>query len=74
MNYNSLALGFVLIGIGCYTTVMRRRGPSRKMEAMKRAFGERAGVLLHWTCYTLLPLVYGVVAVVLGAQGKSFFQ
>jgi hypothetical protein len=68
-----VGVGGVLIALGCYAAVMRRRGTSRKMEAMQKFFGPRAGLALHWTLYTVLPIVYGAVSIMLGFQGKSFF-
>ncbi len=73
MNTLSVVLGVVLILFGCYAAMMRRRGSSPKLEAMKKFFGARTGLIFHWVFYTVIPVVYGVVAILLGLQGKSFF-
>ena len=73
MDYISLIVGALLILFGCYAALMRKRGPSPKLEAMKKFFGARTGLILHWIFYTVIPIVYGAVSILLGIQGESFF-
>jgi len=75
MNVVSLLIGIVALAYGVITIILRLRRPEsfRKLEAMKKTFGDRGGLIVHTITYSGLPIVAGILALILGIQGKSFF-
>ena len=60
-----LVLGALALGYGLFTLTARfalpESGLFRKLGPMKERFGPALGTALHWTAYTLAPLVFGGV-------------
>ncbi|HMB69794.1 MAG TPA: hypothetical protein VKU85_10800 [bacterium] len=75
MNPVTVLLGVAAAGFGIYTAWARHAKPEQlgKLEAMRKAWGDRAGSLIHLTAYAILPIVVGAVFVVLGVEGVSLF-
>jgi hypothetical protein len=75
MDPVTVLVGVAAIGYGLYTAWARRAKPEqfRKLEAMKRAWGERSGQLVHLVGYTVVPIVLGIVLVLRGVRGGSLF-
>ena len=68
----------VLIGasatlFGVYTLFLRFSDPSKlgKLKPMQEQFGARLGSAIHILAYSVVPLGFGVLAIVLGVQGRS---
>ncbi len=61
----NLILGGLALAFGLFTLVARFVAPNSgifsKLEPMKERWGATAGTVLHWTSYTILPLVFGSV-------------
>jgi hypothetical protein len=76
VNIYSLMLGVAAVVFGAYTAWARKAKPEqfRKLEPMKRLYGERAGVIVHTIGYTVVPIVYGLLMIIQGLQGKSIFE
>ncbi|HEX7128290.1 MAG TPA: hypothetical protein VF406_21265 [Thermodesulfobacteriota bacterium] len=75
MDPLTLVVGVAAVAYGLYTTYARVKSPSSfgKLAAMRSRFGHAAGTAVHVIAYTVLPVVFGLVAIVLGMQGKSIF-
>jgi hypothetical protein len=75
MDPLSVGIGLAAIAFGCITFYMRTKNPAKfaKLEAMKARFGETVGLLVHTVAYSLVPIGFGVVAVLLGMNGRSIF-
>ncbi len=66
-----LVLGVLAAAFGCFTVfcyVTRNEKVFAKKEAMKKAYGEKAGTVIHFVSYAVIPLVIGVLFLL-----KSFF-
>ena len=73
MDVVSLVLGLAALGYGVYMFFVRRNAPQKimKLQAMQRAFGERPGYIVHLIGYTVIPILFGVFALVSGINGRS---
>lgn len=73
MNYFSLILGIAIFIYGVYTFIMRQKAPEKlkKLEAMKKFYGEKKGLMIHWFFYTILPIVAGIIIVTYAFFEKS---
>ncbi len=62
MNTDVL-LGLAFIAFGIYTTVARYVAPQQlgKVDAMKKMWGDKGGLLIHVLSYSVLPLVAGII-------------
>jgi hypothetical protein len=61
MRYDNLLFGAIALGFGLVTLVMRFVKPDAfaKLGAMKQAYGERMGLVIHIVAYTIAPLAVG---------------
>lgn len=75
MNYLTVGIGIAAIAYGIYTAVARVRTPEKfhKLEPMKKFWGEKAGLAVHFMGYTLIPIIAGTVFVIIGSKGQSLF-
>jgi len=75
MDPISLLIGVAAAGYGIYTLFLRHSKPDSfgKLKAMKDTMGETTGSLVHLIAYSIIPIIVGAIAIVLGIQGKSFF-
>lgn len=73
MDPLTIGLGVVAVGYGCYTGYLRKKDPSKfgKLEAMKKFWGEKAGLAIHFVAYTIIPIVFGIMLIVAGSRGLS---
>ncbi len=73
MNYVSIAIGVTALLFGVYTLYARIKTPIvlKKLDAMKKAFGDRAGIILHTISYIIVPLAVGIIFIITGVNGKS---
>ena len=74
MTFGPAIIGFLALGFGISTLVIRMRAPERfaKLQAMKEHLGEKAGYRLHFTAYTLIPIMVGIIFLLCGVFGVSF--
>jgi hypothetical protein len=70
----------VLIGImsawyGFYTLLLRKYAPGKfkKLNTMKRIWGDKTGYMIHLVGYSVIPIVLGIVLFFSGMNGASFF-
>ncbi len=75
MNLVTVAVGIIAIVFGAYTAWARQHKPHqfKKLEPMKRFWGERAGWSIHFVGYTLVPIAVGIFLVRKGLDGGSLF-
>lgn len=75
MNLVTVLIGFLAIGFGAYTAWARVAKPERlkKLEPMKKFWGEKAGAAIHFVAYTAIPVLFGIVMVSKGLSGGSLF-
>ena len=76
MDWTSIAIGAAATLFGAYTAYARRVTPGafRKLEPMKKLWGEKAGYWIHVFGYTVLPIIFGLVTIFSGAMGFSLFE
>ena len=74
MNPITAGIGAVAILFGVFTAYIRATNPSslKKLEAMKKMWGNSAGMAIHFVAYTLVPIVAGLVFLICGFMGISF--
>jgi len=75
MNLITVSVGFAAIAYGIYTARMRGVAPEKlaKLAIMKKAWGERTGMVVHVVAYTAMPVVLGLVLVLTGLRGDPLF-
>lgn len=75
MDTLSIIIGSAAVIFGLATAVLRltRPGMFRKLEAMKKTWGETTGAVMHWIAYTILPILVGSAFIVAGLKGVSPF-
>jgi hypothetical protein len=75
MNLTTIALGVASVVYGLYTAWARWKTPEKfkKLEPMKKFWGERGGLAIHVFGYTIVPIVLGVGLIVNGVRGASVF-
>ena len=70
-----IVLGVAAVGFGIITLALRIWAPHRlgKLDAMKARFGPRGGTAIHVLAYTVMPVAFGILALVLARQGITIF-
>jgi hypothetical protein len=76
MNPTTLLAGCFVLGYGLFTAIWRVKHPEKftKLEPMKRFWGERGGLVVHFIGYTIVPVVIGIRLIVAGVRGFSLFE
>lgn len=75
MNWITIGVGVAAFLYGVYTLIMRFRAPETfgKLEAMKKFWGEKPGLVVHIVGYTLVPMIVGISLVIAGINGVALF-
>ena len=75
MNLVTVAIGVLAIAFGLYTAWARKANPGqfKKLEPMKKRWGDKTGVAIHVFAYTIIPLVFGAIVLFIGMSGGSIF-
>jgi hypothetical protein len=76
MNGITIAIGAAVFAFGIFSGIMRFIKPSyfRKLEPMKKMWGARAGSVIHFIGYVVVPVVIGVGLVISGIKGANIFE
>ena len=76
MNPMTVGLGALIVAYGCYTAYARVKAPHQfhKLDAMKKFWGESAGVAIHFVGYTVVPIVVGIAMIIAGMNGLSIID
>jgi uncharacterized membrane protein len=63
MNIILISIGIIMIAYGIFTYFLRKTKTNKlkKIEAMKNIYGKRAGLIVHFVFYTILPIIAGIV-------------
>jgi hypothetical protein len=75
MNPITVGIGAASFAFGVYTLIVRAKRPEKfaKLEAMRKAWGQTAGTVIHVVAYSVVPLLFGVYAILAGLRGQSIF-
>jgi len=73
MNIPTIIIGIAALLFGIYTMYVHSTNPEkfRKLKAMQENFGKKRGAILHVVCYSIIPIVFGIVMLVSGLMGIS---
>ena len=73
MNIPTVIIGIAALLFGIYTIYMRSTNPEKfgKLKAMQENFGEKHGAILHLVCYSIIPIVFGIIMLFSGLIGVS---
>jgi len=73
VNFGTSIIGLLALGFGISTLVIRIRTPERfaKLQTMKEQLGEKAAYRLHFTAYTVIPIMVGIIFLLGGVFGVS---
>lgn len=66
-----LLLGIAALSFGCFTiyaTFAKNEKVFAKKEAMKEAYGEKWGTVLHFFSYSVVPLAVGIIFILKSLQ------
>lgn len=76
MNPMTVWLGALIVAYGCYTAYARVKAPHQfhKLDAMKKFWGESAGLAIHFVGYTVVPIVVGIAMIIAGMSGLSIIE
>ena len=76
MNPMTVGLGALIVAYGCYTAYARVKAPHQfhKLDAMKKFWGESAGLAIHFVGYTVVPIVVGIAMIIAGMSGLSIIE
>lgn len=72
----SLIFGIFALLYGLSTIYLRLFGDSKgfkKMDKMKRIYGDKAGAVIHILSYTVLPIGIGIFCIVAYCLGIDIF-
>ncbi len=71
-NMVQVLIGILALGYGLYTAYVQIKSPEKfgKLESMKRVYGDRAGKIIHFLLYTLIPIGFGLYLI---ATGLPYF-
>ena len=77
MDFITIGIGLLPVLYGIYILVLRLQGKNeklKKLEPMKKFWGERLGPLIHIVAYVIAPITIGVVIIIAGVNGTSIIQ
>lgn len=76
MNYVTIGIGALMIAYGFFVLTLRIKNDTSKLSKlakMKEIMGEKKGSVIHLIGYAILPMAAGIVFVIMGFKGVSFF-
>jgi hypothetical protein len=76
MDYVTIIIGIICIGYGIFSALMRVKKPElfKKLEPMKKRWGEKNGNMLHFFGYVIVPIIFGTILLISGYFGKNIFE
>lgn len=77
MNLITIIVGLIFSGYGIWVFVLRLQGRDekfKKLGPMRRVYGEKAGSLIHYIGYVLIPLGFGIWIIIAGCRGTYIFD
>jgi hypothetical protein len=75
MNLAGVLIGVAMVAFGLATLVLRQVKPAafRKLQPMRERFGYVLGTIIHVVFYSLVPIGAGIVFIIRGIAGESFY-
>ena len=75
MDLLTVAIGGAAIAFGIVTFFMRLLHPGKfkKLEPMKKFWGETAGYAIHFAGYTIVPILAEIVILLKDLDGGTLF-
>ena len=76
MQYTTLALGSAIIIFGLYTALMSIKSPDEliRLKYMKAKLGIKAGTIIHFVAYAIVPVIFGYFILRAGIDGITITQ
>lgn len=76
MDPITVGIGALALILAVYSGVVRFVNPGqfKKLEPMKKLYGNAAGNTIHFVAYVLVPFAFGIAMISAGLKGISFFQ
>ncbi|MCK5209636.1 MAG: hypothetical protein KAQ79_16490 [Cyclobacteriaceae bacterium] len=77
MDFITIGIGLLPVAYGIYILVLRLQGKNeklKKLEPMKKFWGESLGLAIHFVAYIVAPIIIGVAIITAGVNGTSILQ
>jgi cytochrome b561 len=77
MDILTIWMGFLLLVYGLYALLLRLLGRVRmfrKLNPMKKSYGNKTGTIIHFVLYILVPIVMGIGMIWAGLHGVGFIR
>lgn len=77
MNPITVIIGLVFCGYGIMALKLRiqdREDKFKKLRPMRKVYGEKLGSLIHYLCYGIIPILFGIWILVAGVNGTEVFK
>lgn len=77
MNLITIIVGLIFCGYGILVFGLRLQGKDekfKKLAPMRKAYGVKAGSLIHYIGYGLIPIGFGIWIIMAGWRGTSVFN
>ncbi|MDH4263413.1 MAG: hypothetical protein OEV78_10260 [Spirochaetia bacterium] len=77
MNVITISIGAFLCTYAMVVLVLRLKEKNhlfRKLDAMKKFWGQKLGSGIHYFGYVVLPFVFGIICIVQGIKGVNIFS
>jgi hypothetical protein len=61
----NLIIGIFAVIFGITTLIVRQIAPHKftKLNAIQERFGKKVGYIIHFSAYTIMPLVFGFITI-----------
>ena len=71
----TVGIGALALVYGIFSAIMRVIKPAffSKLKPMQEKLGNTMGNLIHSFSYIIVPLVFGIIMIIAGIKGYSFF-
>ncbi len=77
MNLITIIIGLVFCGYGIMVIRLRLLGKDekfKKLGPMRKVYGEKAGSIIHYIGYGIIPFLFGVWIIIAGSRGTEVFN
>lgn len=77
MNPITVIIGLIFCGYGTMVTKFRIQGREEKLKmlsSMRKVYGEKLGTIIHYLCYGIIPILFGIWILIAGVKGTEIFK
>ncbi len=77
MNPITIIIGLIFCCYGVLVLIFGLQGREekfKKLESMRKVWGEKAGSLIHYIAYGLIPILFGIWIIYAGFRGIFVFD